>query len=108
MDRNEFGGLLVEVHERISALNQTKGVEYAGHDDALENFKRHASALGLKPEQIWAVYASKHWDAIISYVRTGAVLSEPIEGRILDCVLYLCLLLGLERERMAPEIGPGS
>ena len=83
MTRDEFTKLLNVKHEDIVRINQTKGVEYAGEEDALDNFKRHAQALDLRPEQVWAVYASKHWDAIISYVRRGTVLSEEgIEGRI--------------------------
>ena len=107
MTRDEFSRLVAEVFERIEGLNRTKGVEYAGEQDALANFKRHADALDLTPEQIWAVYASKHWDAIISYVRRGGVLSEPIDGRILDEILYLCLLLGLVRERVPEPIEEG-
>ena len=96
MNRDEFTKLINDKHEQLVHINKTKGVEYAGEDDALDNFKRHAQELDLRPEQVWAVYASKHWDAIMSYVRRGGVLSdETIEGRIDDAILYLYLLLGL-------------
>ena len=96
MNREEFTKLMADKHEELVRINRTKGVEYAGEEDALDNFKRHARELDLRPEQVWAVYASKHWDAIMSYVRTGTVLSdEGIEGRIDDAILYLYLLLGL-------------
>lgn len=91
--------MLDEEHAKIVELNRTKGHDYAGQDDALSNFKKHAAELGLTPEQIWGVYAGKHWDAITTYVREGDVKSEPIDGRILDEILYLYLLLGLVRER---------
>jgi hypothetical protein len=98
--RDEFTALMAAKHEELVTINRTKGVEYAGNADALDNFKRHAEELDLQPEQVWAVYASKHWDAIISYVRRGRVLSEEgIEGRIDDAILYLYLLLGLVREK---------
>jgi hypothetical protein len=99
MTRNEFQELMRKQFERLLEINSTKGHDYASDDDALDNFKRHAAGLGLTPEQIWAVYASKHWDSIITYCREGAVASEPIEGRIDDCLLYLFLLRGLVAEK---------
>jgi hypothetical protein len=99
MRRPEFVALMGATHDSIVELNATKGHDYAGDEDALANFKRHATNLGLTPEQIWGVYAGKHWDAIMTYCREGDVASEPVEGRILDAILYLYLLLGLVREK---------
>ena len=106
MNREEFTKLMEVKHLELLQINQTKGNEYAGEADALDNFKRHAQALDLRPEQVWAVYAGKHWDAIMSYCRRGHVLSdEGIEGRIDDAILYLYLLLGLvvdgEKEQLS-------
>jgi hypothetical protein len=105
MTRDEFQVLMGKQFDQLLAINTSKGHDYAGDEDALANFKRHAANLGLTPEQIWAVYASKHWDAVITYCREGAVASEPIEGRIDDALLYLFLLKGLivERERLRIE-----
>lgn len=88
-----------DVYGKLVDLNNKKGHDYAGDEDALANFKNHAAELGLTPEQIWGVYAGKHYDAIKTYVREGAVASEPIEGRIEDMILYLFLLYGLVVER---------
>lgn len=99
MTRKEFQMLMTEQFDRLLEINNRKGHDYAGDSDALDNFKRHAGNLNLTPEQIWAVYASKHWDAVITYCREGAVASEPIEGRIDDALLYLFLLRGLVEER---------
>jgi hypothetical protein len=98
MTRDQFLAMMEGDFQQIVTLNKTKGVDYAGQEDALANFKRHAADLGLRPEQIWAVYAGKHWDAITTYVREGGVHSEPIEGRLHDLILYSFLLLGLIRE----------
>ena len=95
MDRVTFTHLIESEMQTIIALNQTKGIEYAGHDDALSNFTRRATELGISPYQVWSVLAGKHWDAIESYCKTGNVLSEPIESRIRDLILYALLLLGL-------------
>lgn len=99
MTRDEFLKLADEAYNRIMEINRTKGADYAGTRDALANFKRHAETLNLSPEQIWAVYASKHWDAVMTYCRNGEVQSEPIEGRIDDVILYCFLQLGLVEER---------
>jgi hypothetical protein len=98
MTRDEFLAMMDGDYQAIVGINRTKGHDYAGADDALSNFKRHAAELGLTPEQIWAVYGSKHWDAVITYCREGQVQSEAIEGRLHDVILYCFLLLGLVRE----------
>ncbi len=91
----EFRALLEEEFERIRVLNKTKGADYRrGEDDAFANFKRTATSLGLTPQQVWAVYANKHWDAILNYCRQGQTESEAIEDRLRDVILYSLLLLG--------------
>jgi len=95
MTRDQFLELLEREHQQIVEINKTKGHDYAGDSDALSNFKRNADRLGLTPIQVWGVYFHKHLDAIETFVREGAVASEPIEGRIRDAILYLHLLHGL-------------
>lgn len=90
-----------EEFERLLATNTTKGHDYAGEADALANFKRAGARWGVTPVQAWGIYAGKHIEAIETYVREGAVQSEPIEGRIHDLLLYGFLFLGLVHERNA-------
>lgn len=90
----------------IKQINATKGKDYAGDDDALSNFKRQADRLGLSPEQVWAVYFSKHVDAVMSYCKNGQVESEPIEGRLHDIIVYSFLMLGLVEEDKTKTLGP--
>jgi len=104
MKRDEFQALMQEQFDKLLEINSSKGHDYAGDDDALDNFKRHSNNLGLTPEQIWAVYANKHWDAINTYCKEGDVASEPIEGRIDDALLYLFLLRGLVEERQSSSV----
>ena len=85
--------------DNIRELNRTKGREYASDVDALANFKRRADELDLSPFQVWGIFFGKHSDAIYAYLRAGKTLSEPIEGRIDDAILYLLLLKGLILER---------
>lgn len=98
MKRDDFNKLRDSVYKDIVAINETKGKDYSGDEDALSNFKRAAERLGMTPLQVWGVYASKHWAAIESFIKNGAVESEPIEGRIDDAILYLFLLRGLLEE----------
>lgn len=76
-----------------------KGPEYTRGTDCLENFKRVGGALGVSPLVAWALFANKHFDAILSYVRTGKVHSEPIQGRFADLRNYLDLGLALVKEQ---------
>lgn len=98
MDRTEFNTLFDQTVERLRHLNATKGVEYSGHEDVLSDFKEVAEQMGITPRQALMVYATKHWRAINSYVREGKVLSEAIEGRIDDLILYSVLLQALIAE----------
>lgn len=99
MDRSTFTKLLEKSHARELKLNGTKGKDYAGDEDALRNFKEAAAELGLTPEKVLGVYLHKHYSAIRTYIETGAVSSEGIEGRIDDARLYLALLEGLVVEK---------
>jgi hypothetical protein len=99
MNRGDFQTLMEDTFLRLKALNKTKGHDYAGDKDALANFKSAAQRLGLSSEQVWAVYADKHWSAIMTFCKEGQVESEPIEGRIDDAILYLFLLKGMVAEK---------
>ena len=77
-----------------------KSEDYASDADRLANFKRTGAALGLAPEVVLMIFATKHFDAVNAFVRGGAEdnRSEPIVGRIYDLQNYLDLLLGLVEE----------
>ncbi len=97
MNRREFLELLEEIHLELVNLNTTKGHDYSGDENVFSNFIRAGERRGLAPETVLGVYMDKHEDAINTYIRDGQVKSEPIEGRILDSILYRCLLLGMVR-----------
>lgn len=89
--------------KRVKEIGATKGREYAGQDlDRLANFKRNGANLGLEPTTCWLVYAGKHWDSICTFMRDlqagradEKLLSEPIEGRLDDLLVYCLLAKGL-------------
>lgn len=91
---------VIEIHK----LSELKGGEYAGDYDRLANFRRNGINLGLPPDTIWAVYAGKHWDAIMQYIkdhREGKTRErlESIEGRAYDLLVYTILFLAILDER---------
>lgn len=100
---HEWETLLATSISSIKELAKLKGGEYAGDVDRLANFRHNATALGLPMESIWAVYAAKHWDALMQYVRdknegTSRDRLEPIEGRVDDLLVYLLLFKAILRE----------
>jgi len=102
VNRDDFDSLREEFFDRIRETNEAKGHDYAGDDDALSNFKEAAEHLaGIHdPEfEVWYIYFHKHWSAILTFLKEGDVKSEPIDGRIMDAVLYLILLLGLIEDK---------
>lgn len=103
MDSKRYEQICDDTKAMIDRINQSKGLDYAGSDDRLANFKRNAKNLHLEPEQVWAVYAAKHWDAIMTWVREcnnpNYNPSEPITGRLDDLIVYSILAKALWQER---------
>jgi hypothetical protein len=109
MNRTDFEKLARETIESTAQLLITKGAEYAGDADRLANFKRGAGLIGVTPLQVALIYASKHFDAISTYVRNDAqgkmqILSEPIEGRFDDLINYCILMKALVAEQGTPLV----
>lgn len=80
------------------ALWGTKGDEYTIGLDRLYNFNSVAEKLGLSPMQVWAVYAAKHFYAILNYAKTGTEGAEGIESRLADLAVYCKLARLLVRQ----------
>ena len=109
MNKKDFSELVVKkILEEIEGIWGTKGEAYApDNSDRLSNFKEVGKQLGLDPIQVWAVYFSKHRIAIESFIRRGMKDlpgDEMIEGRILDCIVYLFLLRGLVYEKKVSKV----
>lgn len=110
MTPEQFNKLIFEpTVEKMAELGRVKGGEYSGDADRLANFKRNAEALGLDPLQVWAVYAAKHWDSLMTFIKdlqtkTDRPRSEAIEGRADDLLVYLMLFKGLLQDRVKVAI----
>jgi hypothetical protein len=104
IDQATYDKLLAQTWETINELGKKKGGEYSGDNDRLENFRRGGERLNLPMEMIWAVYASKHWDAIMQYcadIYAGKTRPrmESLAGRCDDLIVYLILFKAMLQER---------
>ena len=104
IDHSTYDKLLAETWETINELGKKKGGEYAGDNDRLENFRRGGERLKLPMEIVWAVYAGKHWDAIMQYCAdlhtgTSRPRMESLAGRCDDLIVYLILFKAMLLEQ---------
>lgn len=102
--KESFIELIEDEFTKILELTRSKGEEYSRSDDQLANFKRNAADLGMTPEQVWSVYFNKHIDSIKSYIAQlsktkNPAMSEPIESRVSDAILYLLLFKAMLNEK---------
>lgn len=85
--------------EAAGFVETVKRADYTGgDDDVLINFKQIAKLAGVSPQQVWLVYFLKHVTAVSSFVKNGAVASEPIDGRFQDLLNYVLLGQALIKE----------
>lgn len=98
MTFDEFNNYTEELLGQVTKMRDTKGKEYANSLDRFDNFNRLSKRLDLDRLKVAWVYFIKHIDAIESYIKTGKVISEPINGRIVDATTYLTLIGGMIRE----------
>jgi hypothetical protein len=91
----------------IIKISHLKGLAYAGEEDALSNFKEQAKKLGLTPFQIWNVFFDKHVRGIESAISRNpsapSDLTEHIQGRITDAIIYLLILSALLQDLCKEE-----
>lgn len=100
----KYQQLVESTIKNIYQLSKLKGGEYAGDVDRLANFRRNGQNLGLPMEVIWAVYAAKHWDAVIQFindVNNGKERErlEPLSSRLDDIIVYCILFKAMLLER---------
>ena len=104
MTYEDFDKLLEKMIEEEKAIGNTKALEYT-QGDRLDNFKRIATELGITAGEVLWDYLKKHLDSIAHFIKTGDVLSEPIECRIKDARVYLSLLRALIVEKRLAVAG---
>jgi len=103
MKKEEFEKFIEDQFNTIKTLSRSKGEEYSRSQDQLANFKRQSIDLGVDPEKILMVYLNKHLDAIKYWVKNNESLSETIQSRIDDSILYLILLKAIIKDVGSPS-----
>lgn len=76
-------------------LIKRKNADYSQGEqkgDRIAAFRRMAKDINLRMEQVWAVFAQKHWGAVMKFIKDGKVESEPIGERVNDLINYFVLL----------------
>lgn len=93
MTTDQANKLTDQLMAECKSILKSKGADYASATDVHANFIRNAQRLGLTKYQVWALYFNKHVDAINNSIKRNAVSpqveSEPLKGRIIDCINYL-------------------
>jgi hypothetical protein len=92
--------------KKLEQLLEKKGYEYreGESNDIHANFNNEAKKLDVSSFLILSVYMNKHISSIMTYIKDRVhnrplkSYSEPIEGRILDLINYMMLLLGMIKE----------
>ena len=99
MTHSEFNSYQGIILTKAVGMGATKGKEYSNSESRFANFDRIAEELGFTNIQVAWVYTKKHLDGIASFCRTQKEFSEPIEGRIVDAIVYLTLIAGMIEEK---------
>tara|TARA_Y100001973_G_C5128642_1_gene296530 strand:- start:622 stop:903 length:282 start_codon:yes stop_codon:yes gene_type:complete len=73
--------------------------EYAhDEDNVFANFERVGNTLNIPREKVLMIYLLKHIDGIVSYIEGHKSQREDVSGRIVDAIVYLCLLNGMTKD----------
>jgi hypothetical protein len=80
------------MHE-VDMLRIAGQKEYV-HDEgsAFRNLEAIASEADIPREKVWYVFAKKHIDGIVAWIRGHRSQRENVRGRINDLIMYLILL----------------
>ena len=105
MTASEYKQMRDEFLKATLELSDNKRIEYTegNHmDNVLWNFENSAKDVDSTPMKVLIIFLNKHLSSLKSYFRTGKEFSESIEGRIMDIINYLLLLVAMirsEREK---------
>jgi len=99
MNREEMAKVMEEIFQQMQFLRDAGQADYAHKDsNAFANFERVGERLNIPREKVALVYLEKHVDAIHAYANGHRSTREDVRGRILDIMVYLCLIYGMVEE----------
>lgn len=106
MNNSIYDVILRGIQKKELEVSVAGRKEYAQGDDVFSNFNALSRELGMDRKQILVVYAKKHWDGIMSYLRGHKSQRENVRGRIKDLRMYLAILWAMiEEEEAEAETG---
>ena len=100
MNAKEYEFMREKFLSETLELSDAKRIEYTegNHEtNVLWNFEHIGKTLGLTPMKVLSVYLQKHISSLLNYLKTEKEYAESIEGRIMDMINYLLLLLCMIR-----------
>lgn len=98
--QRRFALLARQIFDReIMALREAGQKEYA-HDagNAFANFLRAGTDLEIPQTHVLWIFAMKHRDGIVAWLRGHRSQREDVRGRINDLIVYLFILRGMIEE----------
>lgn len=103
--KDDVAKLMAKMFVELDNLRDAGQREYAGgEDNALGNFERLSSRLGITRESVLWVYITKHLDGIEAYIRGHTSQRESVEGRINDAIVYLILLRAMVEDSKSQKV----
>ena len=102
MTRDEVKGVMERMFTMCMRTREDGQAEYAHDlDNAFANFERVGKYLREDRKKVLMTYLLKHIDGITAAVNGHMSQREPVQGRIMDAIVYLCLLEGMFEEESA-------
>ncbi len=102
MHRDDFKKYSADFMRDQKTLLHHKGDAYAHGENQFQNFMENDD-IGVGPEQTWAIFMRKHFNAILHYVHTGDSGGESIRSRCMDlanfCVIGAAMMEEFEENR---------
>ena len=96
MRKDTFDKLFNDIMTDVKATRDEGQKEYAHTEsNVFANFERVAEGLDISREKALMVYLMKHIDGINAWVKGHQSQREDVTGRIMDSIVYLCLLWGM-------------
>jgi hypothetical protein len=105
MTKDEMATFMEDViFPALRGVRESGQKEYAHTPlNAFANFERVSERMGNDRKEVLMVYLEKHLDGIHSFIQGNVSQREPVQGRIKDAIMYLCLLWGMINEDEGKE-----
>ena len=105
MKKETFDKLFRDIMTDVKETRDEGQKEYAHtEENVFANFERVAAGLDVSKEKVLMTYLLKHIDGINAYIKGHESQREGVTGRILDSIVYLCLLWGMVAENENGDI----